>query len=169
MRLAVVLAVAVALSGCVHTQPERLGSAEGRAAVNTRADGRSATLHVRGQPRRSVRNLHVGPDETTWVDRLSGQPESAPTGEIQSVSFRRGRNVVRSVLIGTGVGVIAGALASTADNRSDAFLAPVILGPEVIIASFGITGMLAGTVVGTMQTDRFLVTEPLEADTLAAP
>ena len=169
MRLTVFLAIAFALSGCVHTQPEHLGSAEGRATVNARADGRAATLHVRGQSRRSVRSLHIGPDETTWVDRLSGQPESAPTTEIVSVSFRRGRNVVRSVLIGTGVGVIAGAIASTADNRSDAFLAPVILGPEVIIASFGITGALIGTGVGTMQTDRFLVTEPLEADTLAAP
>lgn len=136
-------------SGCVHTQPERLGTAEGRAAVNARAAERAAFVSVRGEGRQNVRNLRVGPDETTWVDRFSGAPRSVPTADVASVTFRRG-NVLRSATLGAAIGAGLGLLTSLGDEGELASFSPV-----ANAAIFGLNGAAVGGTVGAFQTDRF--------------
>ena len=146
-RLAAVLVLVV--SGCVHTQPERLGTAEGRAAVNARAEEQAAFVSVRGEGRQSVRSLRVGPDETTWIDRFSGAPRSAPTADVVSVSFRRG-SVLRAAAVGVGIGAGLGLLTSLGDDGG-----LVSFSPAAYAAIFGLNGAFVGGTVGAFQTDRF--------------
>ena len=158
-RLALLL---VLRAGCVHTQPATLATADGRAALNARTSGRVATVHLRSGTRRGVRNLHVGPAETTWVNRLSGQPQSAPTAGVAAVSLRRG-GIVRSVLIGAGIGAALGLLAWTQDDGG--FLS---FPPLLYIGGGALEGGAFGAGVGAGQVNRF----PLLAvppDTPVAP
>ena len=103
------LLLAVLLAGCASTQPAPLSSPEGRAEVNARAEGRVAFVHVEGERRHEGRSLRVGPDTTTWVDRLTGEPRSAPTAALSSVAVLRGETGVR-VLKGAAIGTITGGL-----------------------------------------------------------
>lgn len=148
-RLALVLALVV--GGCVHTQPVSLASPEGRAEVNARAARRVATLTVRGGPPQRVRGLHVGPDETTWVDRLAGGARSVPTADVVSVSFSRGR-VWRGAAIGAGVGAALGVLASINDPGG-----LISFSPTQYVAIYGLNGILFGGAIGAGQADRYRV------------
>ena len=152
----------VLLAGCVHTQPATPATPDGRADLNARTAGRVATVHLRSGTRAGVRNLHVGPDETTWVNRLSGQPQSAPTTDVAAVSLRRG-GIVRSFLIGAGIGAALGLLAWTQDDGG--FLS---FPPLLYIGGGAAEGGAIGAGVGAGQVDRF----PLLAvppDTPVAP
>ncbi len=170
MRLVLILGLLVLVSGCVHTRPVPLDTPAGRADLNARTSGRVSTLHVRGEPNRSVRNLHIGPDETTWVDRLSGQPQSAPTADVSAVSLRRAA-LWRSALIGAGVGAAVGALAALTDDGCSSFfcLTPT---PAEYVALFGASGAVIGSVVGVSRTERFVPPDAglrMRLDTLARP
>ena len=152
----------VLLSGCVHTQPATLATPDGRANLNARTAGRVATVHLHGGTRHGVRNLRIGPDETTWVNRLSGQPQSAPTAGVAAVSLRRG-GIVRSVLIGAGIGAALGLLAWTQDEGG--FLSFPLW---IYLGGGAAEGGAIGAGVGAGQVDRF----PLLAvprGTLVAP
>ena len=121
-----------------------------------------ATVHLHGGTRHGVRNLHVGPDETTWVNRLSGQPQSAPTAGVAAVSLRRG-GIVRSFLIGAGIGAALGLIAWTQDEGG--FLSFPLW---IYLGGGAAEGGAIGAGVGAGQVDRF----PLLAvprGTLVAP
>ena len=148
MRLALLL---VLVSGCVSTHPAPLGTDAGRADLNARTAGRQARLYVRGAPSRLVRNLHIGPDETTWTDLLSGRPASAPTADVATVTMRRG-SPWRSVLIGAGVGAATGLLVAVADDCRSIICFP----PTVYIGAGAAYGVLIGGGVGVSQRDRFV-------------
>ncbi|HEX8297887.1 MAG TPA: hypothetical protein VF594_01900 [Rubricoccaceae bacterium] len=154
LRLAALLVLVsgcVLASGCVHSRPATLDTDAGRADLNARTAGRVATLHLHDGPR-AIRDLHIGPDETTWTDRLSGAPGSAPTADIAAVSLRRGR-VWRSLLIGAGVGAALGVVAAATDEPSGF----VQFTPAFYIGTFGLNGALIGAGVGAGQSDRFVV------------
>lgn len=165
MRLILLLGLLALASGCIHTRPAPLDTADGRADLNARTAGRAATLHVRGAPSQSVRNLHLGPDETTWVDRVSGLPQSAPTINVAAVSVRRQR-WWQSALIGAGIGTALGALEAARGCRS-----LLCYSPAATVGMGGLSGAAIGTAFGAGQTDRF-VPPPRQAmrlDSLARP
>ncbi len=148
MRLVSLVAL-VLLCGCVHTQPVSMASPEGRAEVNARAARRAASLVLRGGPPQRVRGLHVGPDETTWVDRLAGGARSAPTADVVAVSFSRQR-VWRGVAIGTGVGAALGLLASASDDGGF-----ISFSPAFYIGGGALNGAFFGGAIGAGQIDRY--------------
>ena len=152
----------VLLSGCVHTQPATLATPGGRAELNARTSGRVATVHLRSGTHHGVRNLHIGPDETTWVNRLSGQPQSAATAGVAAVSLCQG-GIVRSFLIGAGIGAALGLLAWTQDEGG--FLSFPLW---IYLGGGALEGGAFGAGIGAGQVDRF----PLLAvppDTPVAP
>ncbi len=158
MRLALLL---VLVSGCVHTQPATLATDGGRAALNARTAGRVATLTAGGE-RHAVRDLHIGPDETTWTDRLSGQPQSARTADVTAVTLRRG-GIGRSFLVGAGIGTALGLLAWTQDDGGFlSFPIGVYVGVGVL------DGGLFGAGFGAGQVDRFPLAAGAQPDTLRA-
>ena len=149
MRLVLLLAL-VFLGGCVHTQPVSLASPEGRAEVNARAARRAASLVLRGGPPQRVRGLHVGPDETTWVERLAGGARSAPTADVVAVSFGR-QQVWRGVAIGAGVGAALGLLAAASDTGGGI----ISFSPTLIIGGGALNGAFFGGAIGAGQIDRY--------------
>lgn len=156
MRLALLLtlaAVGLAASGCVHTQPAGLDTAAGRVALNARTAGRVATLHL-SSGRRAARDLHIGPDETLWTDRLSGAPQSAPTSDVRAVSTGRG-SVWRSALVGAGIGAALGAVVAETSGCSSFVCFP----PAYFVAGFGLIGTFVGAAAGVAQTDRYRVND----------
>lgn len=153
MRVFLFLGLLVLVSGCVTTHPAPLDTDAGRADLNARTAGRVATLYARGE-RHAARDLHVGPDETTWVNRLSGQPESARTSDVTSVSMHRGGSVWRLALIGAGVGAVTGLLAVATDDCSGGFA--FCFTPIAYIGIFGTSGAAIGAGVGASQTERFV-------------
>ncbi len=151
MRLVLLL---VLVSGCVTTHPAPLDTPAGRDALNARTSGRVATLYAGGE-RHAAREVHVGPDETTWVDRLTGAPRSAPTQDVRAVSLRQ-RFAWQPLLIGAGIGAATGALASVMDSGGCGGFFCFTPTPLEYIATFGLGGAAIGGVVGTSQTERFV-------------
>ncbi|HEX9952767.1 MAG TPA: hypothetical protein VGB53_13425 [Rubricoccaceae bacterium] len=148
MRL---LLLAVLLAGCVHTQPTTLATDAGRADLNARTAGRVATLHLQNG-RHAVRDLHIGPDETTWTDRLSGMPQSVPTADVTAVSLRSGR-VWHSLLIGAGIGAGIGVIAAASDNGGGW----IRFSPAFYIGTGAFEGAVFGAGFGAAQTNRYRI------------
>ncbi len=169
MRLVLILGLFALASGCVHTRPAPLDTSAGRADLTSRTMGRVATLTVNGE-RYAARDLHIGPDETTWVDRLSGEPQSAPTADVSAVSMRRGRPW-RALLIGAGIGVAVGVLAAVTDEGACGGFFCLRPTPAEYVSIFGLSGGMIGAAVGAAQTERFVPPPRLgvRPDTLARP
>ena len=150
MRVSLPL-LALLLTGCVHTQPAPLGSAEGRAAANARAAGRAALLSVDGRRSRPARSLRVEADVTTWFDEKSGELRSVPTDRVSAVAVpRRTAGALRGLAVGIGSGLAAGALASLAEDGRGffAYSLPQYLG------LYGLSGAAVGSVVGLARGER---------------
>jgi hypothetical protein len=139
------------LAGCVSTQPVSLGTPDGRARVNARAERGHPVLALYGGRGRQVRALHVGPDVTTWVDKRTGEARSAPTASVAAVTFRRdGAGALRGAAVGVGLGVALGLVAGVTDD--DRGLIDFSTGTFVSV--FGASGALIGAVGGAIHSDR---------------
>lgn len=154
MRLLLIVGLLVLACGCTHTRPVPLGDPAGRADLNARTAGRVATITVRGI-RHAARDLHAGPDETTWTDRFSGRPQAAQTADVTAVSVRRGRPW-RAALIGAGIGAAVGALAAATDDGACGGFFCLKPTPVQYIGLFGMSGGMVGAGVGSAQSERFV-------------
>ena len=144
-----VLALALIITGCVHTHPLSLSSPEGRVAVTARAVRGHAVIRLDGEPPRAVRDLTVDADTTRWTDHLSDRARAEPTARVRSVAFRRdGRGALADTAIGAGLGVALGA-AVAADDRGF-FQYSLAQGLALSVPA----GALWGALVGTMRSDR---------------
>ncbi len=111
------LLLGLAASGCVSTAPVSLASPDGRTEVNARSERSPSTLYLVGQGRRVIRDLHVGPEATTWTDRITGEACSAATSDVVAVTFRPERRVIlKWAAVGVAVGAVLGGIASTQDQ-----------------------------------------------------
>ena len=163
MTRALVLALALLAAGCVSVQPTPLSSPEGLAEVNARAEGQTAIVRVQGGRGEEVRGLRVGPDTTTWMARWGGRPESAPTAEVASITFRRS-GAVKGLAIGVATGAVLGLVASAGGDGHPGFGTPPT---GLLIAGAAAGAGLAGMAVGTVLT-RSDVYRPAPPETAGA-
>lgn len=139
------------LVGCVHTQPAPLSSAEGRSAVNARAEGRAALISVDGGRSRPAHSLRVDQDVTTWFDEKGGELRSAPTDRVTAIAVqRRTDGVLRGLVVGVGTGLAAGAIASLADDGQGFFSYSL---PQYL-GLYGLSGAAIGSVIGLARGER---------------
>ena len=150
--------LAVAVGGCVYTQPVSLASAEGRAEVNARAQRGHPVVSVEGQRGRQVQGLHLGPEVATWTDKKTGEPRSAPTVSVTDVTFRRdGAGALKGLAVGAAIGAAAGLLVSAVDPGES-----VILTPEVWVGVGAGGGGFTGLFVGAIHSEQH-VYQPADA------
>ncbi|MEM6327862.1 MAG: hypothetical protein AAF791_12150 [Bacteroidota bacterium] len=109
MRGLLLLLSTLALSACVSTQPASVATPEGRASLNERADRGHPVLALWGERGRQVRDLRIDADSARWVDKKTEEARSAPTDQIEAITFRRdGRGALKGMAVGAGLGALLG-------------------------------------------------------------
>ena len=148
--LFVLLVLAVAVGGCVHTHPVSVASARDRAEVNARAERGHAVVALRGERGRQVRDLRVGADTTAWTDKKTGEVRSAPTASVSAITLRRdAAGALKGLALGAVIGAAAGLLASTGE-QSGFFTLP----PELWMTLGAVDGTVIGALAGAIHSER---------------
>ena len=138
--------------GCAHTQSQSVASEDGRARINLRASERPAVIAIEGQRRQTVEALHVAADLTTWLDPETGGLRSAPTSEVEAVTFRRpGYGALEGLAVGALVGAALGFVAYEIERGDPA---TAFAGQGEVTGTIGLVGGLAGAAVGAALSDR---------------
>lgn len=153
MSRLLVCVLSVLCGGCVSTQPVSLSSPEGQREINERAVRGHAVLALNGQRGRPVRSLHIGPDSTSWIDKTSGEFRSAPSSDVESVTFRRdGAGALKGFAITAAVGATLGALLGASDDGR--FLDYTPLQGAAMGGAMGVYGALIGAIHSDRQVYR---------------
>ncbi|MGB3544118.1 hypothetical protein [Rubrivirga sp.] len=148
IRLLILL---TALAGCTHTRPADLSSGTVRSEITSRAERGQAVVYVEGERGREARDLEVGTDVTTWVDRMSDEERSAPTSSLHAVAFRRdGLGALEGAAFGAATGVVVFNLEhQLSGGGSELF-------PGLRTVAGATIGFLVGLLVGVIRSDQYV-------------
>ena len=172
-----IVATAVALTGCVASRTVSVAGHDGLARVNERGERETAYLTLKEGEGRPVQSLHIAPDLTTWMDKSSGAMRSAPTDDVVSVSFRKhasgaATGAISGVFVGVVAGAALGAITYRPPDRSTDEAFPCLLaacsrseGAAIGMRTGGLLGLLGGSLIGAVRGNR--VTYQVQPDSLA--
>ncbi len=109
MRLAFLLAVGLALSGCVSTAGT-LDSSADRLRLNERAAKRTATVTLVSGEHFRADGFRVDAESASWTDPATGQVQTFAREDVARVRFlRHGRGALEGAAIGAVAGFATGA------------------------------------------------------------
>ncbi|MEM1056114.1 MAG: hypothetical protein AAGI52_11345 [Bacteroidota bacterium] len=146
------LLLSLALSGCVSTGYASVATPEGRSALNDRADRGHPVLALWGERGRQVRDLRIDADSARWVDKKTNEARSAPTSQIEAITFRRdGRGALKGMAVAAGIGTALGLVIASGDG-GDFGILDFNVGEGIAIGLLGTVPY--GALIGAIHSDR---------------
>ena len=157
-RLVAALGIALLLAGCAHVRPaDPMAPGVDLDSINAKLAGRVVRVRLVDDTellahsvRVSADSVFLQPQRVLDVDWWLGPARALPTSEVGSLEVtRRSWGAADGALIGTGVGIVAGAAMGAATNEANE--APIwsnetsaLVGSAVV----GVVGAILGAVVG---------------------